>query len=311
MRVSTPWLVLLSAIWPPLSAAADTPAAAHPLLPLVDACIARASAIDPDDRESLAKTCPALQQALAGAQNPHWRIVLKAQDEADPVLLHDLRASLLSAGAQPRPLPLDHAGLKALLDDTLVKKPEKTPSLRERLLEWLKSLFPEASDKDLERWAAFLKAITPPEWVIELIWRLSIAGVLLLALWLVVNEIPWARLGFQRRADGETPADEVLAPDSRSAHAETAIDIERADAPALWRYAIRLLQARGLLPERASATVRELFAAVRQPAPDYENIIKIIGLYAERQLFAARGLSDPEIKEARAAARTLSAAPRT
>jgi hypothetical protein len=303
------WLLLASGLCLPLRvlAGAPAPASAADPLPLIDTCIQRVAAEDEEQYDSYAKLCPDLLRALSGSTKPRLRQVLKAEDEADSYLLEDLRASLRLSGTQVRELPLDHAGLKALLDDTLVKKPGKKVSLRERFFEWLRSLFPEPSEEDSRKWEAWLKAIMPPAWVIELIWRLSIAALLILALWFVVNEVRLSGMRIRLRRKPGGLAGDALLPDTVRAPDTRAVNIDEADAPALLRYAIRVLNTRGQLPERQSATVRELLGLLRQTAPQAINSFEIIGLCAERGLFGGSLPEREDLAAARAAARSLTA----
>jgi hypothetical protein len=127
----------------------------------------------------------------------------------------------------------------------------------------------------------------------------------------VVNELRLSGTGLHLRRRTAKPDENAMLPDAGQSKDLRAVNIDEADAPALLRYAIRVLHARGVLPERGSATVRELLALLGQNAPKTINSFEIIGLCAERGLFGGVLPELQELAAARAAARSLTAsAPR-
>ena len=252
---------------PAAQAAADAAAHLDEVSRRLDRCLGTLDAgtepLPPYRRLILEEICPGLAPALAAlpaagllSQPLEW--------QTTPNQLRDLRA-LLGSFRTPKASVerFDFAGLPELLARTLQAEPKPPASWWQRLKDWLAQKLGGSTGSDYRWLTEFLKSLDPPEWLADLILRISVALILLLALAVVVNELraadrrSWLRLRSRRHRANAMPAP---AGASRLTWKEV-INLPPARQPAaLLRLVLEELIERGLLPDDQSLTNREMLA---------------------------------------------------
>jgi len=284
-RLTASGFVLMCVLAWPAAAGADA------ALDVIDACAARLDAEIDVGYARVAARCPDLPAALRASSWARWLPV--AWTDADNNLsarslweLHSLVVSELAL--QARTVPPEVARLRPILAQ-LNATAEERRGWWARLQNWLRRVLARrAPHEGAGAFARVFDRMSLPQVVLELVAIVSMALVVALAGFIVVNEwraaglrAPWAR----RRAAGVEPARARERPMSW-------LDIERADAAEQPRMLLELLAARltaaRRLPASAALTVRELLRAAQLSDAEDQSRLLEVAVAAERARYSAR-----------------------
>lgn len=297
---------------PAARAARDTDARLDEAGQRVDRCLraldAGAEPLPPYRRVILEEACPGLAPAVAAL--PEAGLLNQPLDwQTTPNQLRDLHA-LLGSLQNPHPgvEQFDFAQLHELLARTLETEPKPPVSWWQRFKDWLAQKLRGSAESDYRWLTEFLKSLDPPEWLRDLLLRLSVALVLLLALAVVVNELraaeprSWLRGRSRRqRAAAMPPA----AGASRLAWKDV-IELPAARQPAaLLRLALAALIERGLLPDDGSLTNRELLVRLGTTGSAHTGPFTELAAAADSVLFGNRAVVAAQLASLHHAAQAI------
>lgn len=295
------WLLLLG---PAILTLAPPPAAGagdlrHSLTDCIEH-LSRTGKARPATRAiTLSETCPRLAMAL---EDFPARGLLAAElgETTTFTQLRDLQ-SLLAGYEQPLPErgALDFQALPALLADTLIEAPEREPTLSELFWQWLQSLFDEHRRSGPSWLVDLLRWLTPPQWVMRWIGRIVMGAIIVVALFVIVNELHQS--GLVRRF-GRPSASGVRTGPLPSPHEQpvpTWQDVLtlpfRQRPAALLRFVVALLVHQGLVPDNRSLTNRELLARLDAGDQARARQFKLVVTGAESELYGNRPLDQTQL----------------
>lgn len=290
-------------------AAADTAAEVGLRL---DRCLrtlgASAEPLPPYRRLILEEVCPGL--AIAVAELPAAASFSQPLDEQTTLnQLQDLRALLVTYHSPPASVVrFDFATLPELLARTLAVEPTPPLSWWQRFKDWLAKKLAGSGKPDYRWLTEFLKSLDPPDWLAEVILRVSIAVILLLALAVVVNELRAAKLAswLQRRSRTQRAS---RAPGVNDAGGLTWKDV--ANLPpgrqpgALLCLVLQELIGRGLLPDDQSLTNREMLVRLSVAADVHAAPFAQLAAAADAVLFGNRAIVPAQLSPLHQAAQAI------
>ncbi|MDX1434112.1 MAG: DUF4129 domain-containing protein [Gammaproteobacteria bacterium] len=247
------------------------------------ACLA---SLDASGEESidLASRCPHAARHVASASHAGLVEGLSGETVGREALrdLIALSESFAAPAHASAAAGLDFAGLDALLDEVLIEE-DTDVGWWERFLQWLKSKLPEDSGADYDWIVDWLEDLDVPEWLTDLIYHGSVVALIVLALFVVANEVRasgilrrrWRRGRATRAATQEAAAQ--VAPRGLDELAGLA---PRARAAAVLALVVRHLAERGWIAERASLTTGELEREVartrRALASPFHQLVAVV-----------------------------------
>ena len=202
--------------------------------------------------------CPA-----APGADLDWLTSIELGDDVDILRYWDLLGVAADLDKPVGLSLLDHGVLPAIVAETEAHKPQPSDWF-ERLRAWLRRwLENQGHDVDLEWLQRLLDRVTPPDWAVEVLLRITVVVVLVSALYIVLREIELPRGWRKQRWRGSKPR--VEPPPSQIASEalswESALAARPGDRPgALLRWLFRELSAHGLLPDDRCMTNREQLA---------------------------------------------------
>jgi hypothetical protein len=254
---------------------------------------AEPSGLRPNAPASLADRCP---QLLAQLPNHPLRTWLEPDLGPHPSLgeLLDLRAlnavPTMTEHGSPR-LRMDR--LRAVLGPLQdISEPAAGRSWWERLLEWLRDLWSTDDSQDTDSlWLrAWLERLSLSEPVAKTLVRALIGVILLLAAWVVIDELRAAGLLSRHRARPAAPSKaRSRRPESGP---ETPPDWERLRAlppslqiVALLQVLLTLFRQRGLLPRASHLTAAELPSALRLPEAPERRLLASVATRSEAWVY--------------------------
>ena len=314
-EASTPCLLLLGLLYcaPGASApAADADARLDEIGRFLDRCIgtlkAGAEPVPPYRRLILEEVCPGLAPAVAAL--PAAGLLSQPLDwQTTPNQLRDLRALLESFRGQNAGVErFDFAVLPELLARTLQAEPKPTVSWWQRFKEWLAQKLRGSGESDYRWLTEFLKSLDPPDWVADLILRLSVALILLLALAVVVNELRSANLAswLQRRSRRQGAS---AVPATGGAARLTWRDVTHLPAgrqpAALLRLVLEELIERGLLPDDQSLTNQEMLVRLGTAERAHAAPFAALAAAADSVLFGDRAVVETQLAPLHHAAQAI------
>lgn len=274
-----------------VAGAAVPAAAAADALIAIDACIGRLDVDIDVGFERIAARCPLLVRDLQASDWAAW-LPAQWQNDYNHLAARNLAALRMAVARELAVRTSARTPKVALLRPILADLAARHREPRgwwERLRSWLRSLVAPEPKSGANWYERLIGRVSLSQALIELVAYATLLLVVLLAVYIVVNE--WRASGPQRRRTGSAAASPQAHPEQTrllSWH-----DVERA-APAdkprvlLEVIAARLTEARRL-PAAAALTVRELTRSAELPeAADRERLNEVASA-AERARFSLEG----------------------
>jgi len=282
----------------------------------LDRCLrtldAGAEPLPPYRRVILDEVCPGLAPAVAAL--PAAGLLNQPLDwQTTPNQLRDLRALLGSLRSPYSGVErFDFAGLHELLARTLQAEPKPPVSWWQRFKDWLAQKLRGSSESDYRWLTEFLQSLDPPEWLGDLILRVSVALILLLALAVVVNELRAAepRSWLQRRGRRQRASAMPAAAGASRLTWKDVTNLPPGRQPAaLLRLVLEELIERRLLPDDRSLTNRELLVRLGTAGRAHAEPFAQLAAAADSVLFGNRAVVAAQLAPLHQAAEAIVGSP--
>lgn len=227
--------------------------------------------------------------------------------------LRDLRQFLATSHGQVtgNSFRFKYDNVGKIVGDVLQKAPEAQPGLWDRFVEWIKQYLPKLDQEDLDKFDNFVKSISMPKWLNDVVFYGSGALILIAAIWILLREWRYyRRVGAYRRAafaggdfSGNEWGHEPVALESLPE-----LPLQRR-VPALLYWVIRYFENSGDLPRNHSLTNRELLRILfRKKNRNSEYFSDLVG-ESERIVYGNAVPTEERVEELLQTARQLQSAP--
>ncbi len=307
------WILLFVLLGPAILTLPPPAAAATDLRDTLGDCIehlSRTGEARPGTRAIvLADTCPRLSMALERFPARGF-LAAKLDDTTTFIQLRDLQTLLARyEEALPERGRFDFQGLRALLDDTLIEAPERKPRVWDLFSQWLQSLLDEHRESDNPWLFNLLKWISLPQWAWTWLGRILVGAIIILALFVIVNELHQSGLARRWRRRSFSPV--MMGPASASFEQRVLSWPDILSLPvrlrpaALLRFIVALLADQGLVPDNRSLTNRELLARLDASDQARARQFKVVISGAESELYGDQPLDQTQLRSLMRAANHL------
>jgi len=227
--------------------------------------------------------------------------------------LRDLRQFLATSRGQSASsgFRFKYENVGKIVGDVLQKAPEVQPGLWDRFVEWIKQYLPKMDQEDIDKFDNFVKSITMPKWLNDVVFYGSGALILIAALWILLREWRYyRRVGAYRRAafaGGEFSGNE-LGREPVALESLPELPLQRR-VPALLYWAINYFETRGDLPRNHSLTNRELLRILfRKKSRNSDYFSDLVG-ESERIVYGNAEPTEERVEELLQVARQLQSSP--
>lgn len=271
-------------------------AAAEPLQACMDAVFAGAREIVRDEPFTLRELCPEL------AEDQGLLTALPLQDaigeDLTPAQLLDLRAAWVSTRTGPGPAgPLRPADLGPILE--AMDTTDSEPSLWEQFRAWL--LENLRSDNEAPSWLVeWLENLDFDGATAGFILKLLLAGIVLLAIGLVLNELVKADLRLSGAPSRRRPLPPQTGTGPEAADWDSLIGLPARQQPAaLLQYLLNSLDRAGIIAVQRAWTNHEYAAAVRRRLPGASAAFARVVAAAEHAVYGGHEPVDEEARTLR------------